>query len=528
VGARPSNFDGAPEELATFREWADGQVTSDRAGVIDWSEEQQDIFTEFREGMDPVLVDAVAGSGKTTTIVEGVKCARESNPLVCAFNKKIADTLTERLADTYASAKTLHSLGYGIIRRQWKGMPLSQENERGEQITDEVTKRDKATLPKLIRRLITNMHTKARELHPLTWDETALWEMGGKFDLLPDDQGWGRFGPEYVIEKTAEAMAWATENEPSRVTGIDWADMMFLPLAWDITAKDYDLVVVDERQDMSAAQLDLAQRVCDGRLILVGDKHQAIYGFRGADQAAGERIAAALNAKSLPLTTCYRCDEAVIRDAQRLVPHIRARQDAEEGTVDASLYEDMLTSAVPGDFILSRLNAPLVTATLTLLRNGIRARMAGRDIGQGILKLLRRLKIERATPLYRAQAAVHDWEMKERQRFAARGLLSEVNRVIDTAGMLYAFINDARDGAEMINRIENLFTDELGPYVMTSSVHKAKGLEADRVWLLQESLYRGDDPVEEANIEYVAVTRAKHHLTKVTGVPTLQPKEWER
>jgi superfamily I DNA/RNA helicase len=134
--------------------------------------------------------------------------------------------------------------------------------------------------------------------------------------------------------------------------------------------------------------------------------------------------------------------------------------------------------------------------------------------------------VEKHTPLSHVSVWIHDWEQKERQRFASRGLLNEVTRIIDTAGMLQAFVDDADDTAGMLERIETLFTDEEGPYVMLSSVHKAKGLEADRVWLLQESFYRFGVDEEECHIEYVAITRAKRHLTKVSGVPSLQKQEW--
>lgn len=471
----------------------------------------------------------VHNSGKTTTIVEGVKRAPEKNPLCVAFNKKIADALNEQLVDSYASAKTLHSLGYGMIRKHWKGMPVAEGSARAEQITDAIIPaEDKAKLPKLIYRLITNLHTKAREICPLTWNEDVLWEVGGKFDLLPDEQGWGKFGPAYVIERAGEALSWTTENEPDRAVGIDYADMVFLPLVWDLAARDYDMVVVDERQDMTQAQLELALRSCNGRIVLVGDRHQAIYGFRGADSANGEAVAKQLGAVSLPLTTSYRCDRAIIADAQRLVPHIQARTGAGEGIVDGAGYEDCLNTVRPGEFILSRLNAPLVSTTLALLRGGTRARMAGRDIGQGILKLLRRLKVESYTPLSQVSTRVDDWEAKERQRFAARGLLNEVTRIIDTAGMLQAFVDDSDSTPAMIERITSLFTDEEGPFVLLSSVHKAKGLEADRVWLLQESFYRFGDGDEEMHIHYVAITRAKHHLTYVTGVPSLARQEWQK
>jgi superfamily I DNA/RNA helicase len=314
-----------------------------------WSQEQKDIFAYFETGQGHLMVDAVAGSGKTTTIVEGVKRAPEKNPLCVAFNKKIADALNEKLVDSYASAKTLHGLGYAMIRRQWKGMPVAEGSTRAEQITDAVIPAgDKAGIPKLIYRLITNFHSKAREICPLTWNEDVLWAVGLKFDLLPDDKGWGKYGPSYVIERTAEALSWATENAPERSVGIDYADMVFLPLVWNLSSRDYDLVVVDERQDMTQAQLELALRSVTegGRIVLVGDKYQAIYGFRGADSANGEEVAKQLGAVNLPLTTSYRCDEAIIVEAQRLVPHIRARNGAGEGTVDAAGYEDCLVDVL--------------------------------------------------------------------------------------------------------------------------------------------------------------------------------------
>ena len=74
-------------------------------------------------------------------------------------------------------------------------------------------------------------------------------------------------------------MKWAAENEPTYDIGIDYPDMMFLPFAWDLLTPDYDLVVVDEMQDTSKAQLLMAQTVCRGRIAGFGDRHQAIYGI---------------------------------------------------------------------------------------------------------------------------------------------------------------------------------------------------------------------------------------------------------
>jgi superfamily I DNA/RNA helicase len=87
--------------------------------------------------------------------------------------------------------------------------------------------------------------------------------------------------------------------------------------------------------------------------------------------------------------------------------------------------------------------------------------------------------------------------------------------------MLRAVAEDAEDGADLVNRIEWLFTDNEdkdASLILCSSVHKAKGLEADRVYILQDTLYLRGPSQEEDNIYYVAQTRAKGHLTMVSGL----------
>jgi superfamily I DNA/RNA helicase len=511
-----------------------------------WSSQQRDIFDWF-EGVPPrscpkcqgtgirkgnivcgcsdglydrpsyLVVRARAGTGKTTTIIEGVNRAPESSILVCAFNKKIAEELNSRITNPNAVAKTLHALGFAAIRKQWPRVQVAQGTARGDDLTAKVCPK---STPKPICRLVTMLHTKARDMMPMTPQADTLTALALEFDYIPDE-GWSDYPLERIVGWATDAMAVAAKEDPK---SIDFSDMIYLPLVWNLLSPDYDMVVVDEAQDMTLAQLTIAQRSCSGRLCVVGDDKQAIYGFRGADSGSLDRLKAELQAGELPLTTTYRCGQSIVRRAQVLVSDIQAGLTNPEGVVDNITYDALIPALEAGCFVLSRLNAPLVSLTLACLKSGRRARMAGRDIGAGIQAILKKLGITELSTIQDMASKLDKWEAKAVTRYASYGQDALVDRTRDQAAMLRALAEEAEDGADLLNRINWLFEEPINgvaDHIVCSSVHKAKGLEAERVFVLQESFYRRGWTQEEANIEYVATTRAKSHLTFVTGVPSL-------
>jgi ATP-dependent exoDNAse (exonuclease V) beta subunit len=58
--------------------------------------------------------------------------------------------------------------------------------------------------------------------------------------------------------------------------------MIYLPVALDLPMPKYDLLLIDEAQDLSKCQQALAKKA-GRRLVFVGDPKQALYGFCGAD-----------------------------------------------------------------------------------------------------------------------------------------------------------------------------------------------------------------------------------------------------
>lgn len=498
-----------------------------------WSRQQTTIFEFFINGRGHLVVRARAGTGKTTTIVEAVKRYLAAHPgrkvVVCAFNTRIKDELITRFMGCEGvEVKTLHAMGYSIVRRFWSGVAVERKEDAGlraKSLTDAACGH---TVPDKLKKIITKLHTLGREILPHARTGADLLALAQKFECEPGDEwleeGWTT---EQLCDYAARAMAWGADHKPAR--GIDFADMVFLPCRHGWMRKWADDVIVDEAQDMNAAQLEIAEGICKGRLMLVGDDCQAIYDFRGADSGSLDRLKTKLGATELPLTTTYRCGKAIVAYAQALVPDFEAGPNNPEGEI-LGLHPNTLADEVAlGDFVLSRLNAPLVGTAMALLRKGIRAQVAGKNIGKELTDLVWILsKTARSIPEFLAR--LEGWTERSIKR-AKHGMSEEateraIDKILDTGEMLRSLSETADSVKHVTERIEALFTDDgLGQagLVTCSSVHKAKGLEADRVFILADTLKETNQ--EEKNIKYVAITRAKTTLVMVSEAYGSQMKD---
>jgi len=222
-----------------------------------------------------------------------------------------------------------------------------------------------------------------------------------------------------------------------------------------------------------------------------------------------------LNAVEYGLKTTYRCGRAIVERAREYVPDFEAAPTVEEGVVRNCLPSEMIETATPGDFVLSRLNAPLMGVALGLIRRGVRARIRGREIGKGLVEIVKKLRVQRVSELgdelekYTAREMA---KLSKRDPHLARTKIAQLMDNVDTINTLAETVTSVE---ELTRKLEMLFNDEAGAAsVMCSTVHKAKGLEADRVWVLEDTFKRGG--IEEENCKYVAYTRARRELVLVT------------
>lgn len=518
----------------------------------EWSDQQKTIFDWFREGTGHLVVRARAGTGKTTTIVQAILHAPEEKILMAAFNKRIQEELNARLRNNRATAKTLHALGFMFVKRNWPDVAVDSSGERAEglirlaiwemfkELYPDATKPAKienVEFPDAVVRLGAKILNSARDTAPFAVTEDEVIDVIYEQDHVPEvyleSQGW-------TCAVLARLTLKAMELALVRTRMIDFADMVYLPLRADWVRGTYDLVCVDEAQDMNIGQLALAMRVCKkgGRIAVIGDDRQAIYGFRGADSNSLDRLKKELNAQEMGLTTTYRCSLKVVEYASRLVPDLQPCAAARPGDISSINATDLHKQVQPGDFVLSRTNAALTKACLALIRSGVRAKIVGRDIGQRLANIARKLKAKDVNDFY---AKLGAWARKEIDRAKRAGRPGRVQLITDQADTLRALLfGISNDLKPLFDRIEDMFGDPSVAYVKCSSVHRIKGLEAECVYVLQDTLYpskwsakgaKGKKNQEEENIEYVAVTRSKNLLIWVNGFNPKKgssaPSPWE-
>jgi DNA helicase II / ATP-dependent DNA helicase PcrA len=499
-------------------------------------------------------VHGVAGCGKTSTILMCADLLPYRDPSIfLAFNKDIARKLRTKLPK-HVPAKTTHSLGYRVClgsEMKQAGEPTKlktslllrggdHNGRRFEGMQCDFTQRQ--VFPQ-VRKLVAA--AKAVGLAPKG--------VAGAVGLVKDeDNAWLGFSERYNLEfvdREQEDMAIDLARTVLRLSIqrahelMDFDDMLYMPIVMQMRFPKFKWIFVDEAQDINNVQREIVKRILrpDGHIIAVGDPHQAIYGFRGADSESMENIKRAFNADTLPLSVCYRCSKAVVREAQKLVPEIMYTENAPEGSVTYGLPKGTKLSEffTPEVSVLSPFNAPLVKLAFRLIREKVAVRVLGKDIGKSVVKMLTNLNAENVRGAIDALTA-HVEEQREKIHPDDEDKLQALQDRFET---LMVFLDEAPANEtidSVVARINTLFEirgddddyeddDDLeNANILTlSTIHKAKGLEWKRVVLLDtdrlHGTTRGNKPIPEWEIEqrmnllYVGQTRAQVDLVYLSS-----------
>lgn len=493
---------------------------------------QEAIFEDVATGTGHTLVLARAGSGKSTTIEECLKrVPRGLTIIMVAFNQSIKLAFQKR-APKGVEVKTLHGHGLSACKRAYPNAAVDEKKSIRiccELFGDDAEERlgfrygavmklvkvakDTLTARSSVRAaLAMKKGTVVTAKDPLFFDQADLDAMDELVDAFQIDYS-DSDDPDLRVFFVACALRVLCRSAQLPEV-IDFEDMCWMPLARGFRIWQFDRVFVDEFQDLSPCQHLLVQRMVKkgGRICAVGDDRQCIYAFRGADVDGIEAFRRELKAKVLPLSITYRCARSIVRLANAEVPDLEAAPHAGEGVVRSDVAEAMVGKAQPGDMVVSRANAPLVSLCLSFWKAGKPAAIMGRDVGENIVRLIERSKAKSVEAL---EEWIDKWASKEAARCLKKG--RDPQAIEDQRDCILALIEGAESVADVRSRATTLFTakDE-AERVTLGTTHKLKGGEAGRVWMLVDT-YRRDKGGEEANLWYVAVTRAKHELVCTTG-----------
>jgi superfamily I DNA/RNA helicase len=495
---------------------------------------QQRYFDWITNGTGSVVLEAVAGAGKTTTIINGLR-HMQGQVIFLAYNSAAAADLYARIPTDRrgAFAKTFHSVGVNALRYAYgKTHALTVDGGKVQKITKALLlERSELELLDLTGAVAAFVSmAKQRGIGALTRidDDNAWLAMVDHFaldDSLPD-------GFEGHVLTTIHLAHEVLKRSNADLETIDFDDMVYLPLQRRLRLLQHDWVVIDEAQDTNPTRRALAAALLrpNGRLVAVGDRAQAIYGFTGTDNDSLEQLEEAFACERLPLTVSYRCPKAVVAVARKYANHIEAAETALEGYVGHYGFENVVGAVEVGDAVLCRFNKYLVALAFKLIRSGVPAKIEGRDVGNGLVKLATRWK--RIKTLTALEDKLSDWLDAERAKAKLKDDARRAQDAEDRVETLRVLTDRTREqGGDTVEAlvavIGDLFEDKAGeaaPCVVLCSGHKSKGREWDRVHLLGlEELQpartsRDWQAKQEINLMYVMATRAKRELFIVNNV----------
>ncbi|HEX7039753.1 MAG TPA: UvrD-helicase domain-containing protein [Trueperaceae bacterium] len=500
---------------------------------------QAGVLTFVRRAGGHGVVEATAGSGKTTTLVMvaealvaelGVPPERVA---FLAFNRSAAAELRRRLPEG-VEALTLHALGRRVLLGAGVAVRLAEDKYE----------RLAAGLPGAPPQARTALADLAR----LARLGLAPLETGAEVEDLA-----GRYGVELPVPsgEARELLALLLERGAAAPEH-DHTDLLYLPVSRGLRPPPYAFVCVDEAQDLSRLALAFVEGLiaAGARALFVGDRHQAIYAFAGADARSLDMIARRTAATRLPLSVSFRCPRRHVVLARRFSPAMLPTPGAPAGAVRLGHLARLPSEARPGDLVLSRTNGPLLDLALALADAGRPAVVLGDELLPGAEALARDLadagRLDRAS-LAEAQEA-------ERRRLEAEHVTSlalphllEASRQRHAAVALALAAAGSGEAEAVTAALRRLFPagEPAAGHVLLATVHKAKGREADRVFLLApEELGIGadashappdpgdagagapgsapraaEDDAAEANVLFVALTRARRELVLVERSP---------
>ena len=249
--------------------------------IMSPSDLQFAIFDDMLNSKRNTFVRARAGTGKTSSMAEGLFRMKDTVAVkpktgFFALNNRIAAEAKGKLAPlSWVDVMTCHSYG-------WRA--LKAKDSRSE--IDDEKNLDTSKMEAIVRALVgaddeqTDMRYNLRKATSLA--KSYLAETVGEVEDVCAKHGLevGDNEDEFYAN-VIKALHMSVEQRQR----VNFDDMIYLAVKLNVRGPQYDLVIIDEAQDLSKSKLELMLSAVStqGRIISVGDDFQSIYGFAGAD-----------------------------------------------------------------------------------------------------------------------------------------------------------------------------------------------------------------------------------------------------
>lgn len=457
-----------------------------------------------------MLIRAGAGTGKTTTLRGLAQRSPQSKMLYLAFNRAIKEEAASKFTSN-VKPMTAHGMAFARVGKDYANTPdkLASGDLKPFHVAPAI-KNSLSKIPASMGNLYGGRVIEAIKSFIISGDP-EIAEHHLSLSGAPAEKK--HFMPDRILadaKQVWEAMCDLKNPLPMMHDGYLKLFQLSSPKLW------YDTILLDEAQDTNPVIQAIVEAQGHTRRIYVGDEHQAIYSFRGAQNAMAQVQADA----EFFLTGSFRFGPEVARLANELLEAKGETQLHLRG-LGAPSKVGALAEHLPHTYI-SRGNSALFARAVQALDDNEKFSFVGPLYNY-------RLDLVTQTFEFSSGNKVRDPFLSAFRDFVDLEEYAEAMEDHEWAGRCKLVNKYSKRIPYLVSKIQEkagTYPGPGAPKVVLSSAHRAKGLEFDNVKLANDFMDFFDEEsgewvdltspngkqVEEVNLQYVAATRAKRFL----------------
>lgn len=531
--------------------WAKAPVEKE---IIDFSEVESQLTEYHKDVRESVLngkntiISAGPGTGKTWTIsrvvIPALEKSGKTKGMVFAFTNKNAGDFEKCISSPEIQTGTYHALLGRIVARELnsrRNLPdkknLKQYPGKTVEMAREIFEGENPKVLNQIADLVNKAKMAAFGIpgNPSISDRQAWEKLAERFSINTGGEFGGEFGEENedgnvgidIIEAAQKLMVETIKNKRE----IDFADMPYFVIYYDLPLEELDFVIMDEAQDIPKILLEFLAKYNEkgAQIIAVGDEKQAINGFAGGMDYAIRSIIERVNGDKKDLKESFRVSIAAAELCNRVFPDsVIPWKGAKEGGVENISWEqfqDLIPEMEDGDVILSRTHRNLIPIATEYIRKGREFVYKGISVwvDKARKSLFMATRKANSTDFFAITIAMDDFlREKEEQNSGKSKMPAWLTELQENVSILNELIqgiqNNGGDYKTLLKYLDILDAADNNKKGLPvfSTIHASKGGEWPRVYIIGSCISPlAKSEIEkdaETCVEFVAYSRSSDRL----------------